>query len=209
MTIPTPTTTAAGPATRHQQAVMIWLAVFPTLTVLNLALGDWLHTVSPVLRTFVLATIAVPIISYGLMPQLHRLRRLILISYPTTTFGVPRQHRSWRIALPTIANPALTHLIRRAPGPPAQPPTATIHAERHRSRGGVQDRFGPNQALMRPHARTHLRSSTPLPTTARDMVTLMVLSLSDVLEGAPTTVLGERDRGDDPQAMPDPRVVAS
>jgi hypothetical protein len=42
---------------------MIWLAVFPTLTVLILALGDWLRTLTPVLRTFVLATIAVPIVS--------------------------------------------------------------------------------------------------------------------------------------------------
>jgi antibiotic biosynthesis monooxygenase (ABM) superfamily enzyme len=53
---------------------MIWLAVFPTLTVLNLALGDWLKTLPPLLRTFVLATVAVPIVIYGLMPQLHRLR---------------------------------------------------------------------------------------------------------------------------------------
>ncbi|MEU4295552.1 hypothetical protein AB0E63_45660 [Kribbella sp. NPDC026596] len=29
---------------------MIWLAIFPTLTVLNLALGDWLSTMTPVLR---------------------------------------------------------------------------------------------------------------------------------------------------------------
>jgi antibiotic biosynthesis monooxygenase (ABM) superfamily enzyme len=58
---------------------MIWLAVFPTLTTLNLALGDWLHTLTPVVRTFVLATIAVPIVIYGLMPQLHRLRRHLLI----------------------------------------------------------------------------------------------------------------------------------
>jgi hypothetical protein len=29
---------------------------------------------SPVLRTFVLATIAVPIVIYGLMPQLHKVR---------------------------------------------------------------------------------------------------------------------------------------
>jgi hypothetical protein len=29
---------------------------------------------SPVLRTFVLATIAVPIVIYGLMPHLHRAR---------------------------------------------------------------------------------------------------------------------------------------
>ena len=68
----------AGPPTKHQLAVMIWLAVFPTLTVLNLALGDWLHTLSPVLRTLVLATIAVPIVIYVLMPQLHRLRGRLL-----------------------------------------------------------------------------------------------------------------------------------
>ena len=70
--------TGAGPPTRHQLALMIWLAVFPTLTVLNLALGDWLRTLTPVVRTFVLATIAVPIVIYGLMPQLHRLRGRLL-----------------------------------------------------------------------------------------------------------------------------------
>ena len=66
------------PPTKHQLALMIWLAVFPTLTILNLALGDWLHTLHPVVRTFVLATIAVPIVIYGLMPHLHRLRRVLL-----------------------------------------------------------------------------------------------------------------------------------
>jgi antibiotic biosynthesis monooxygenase (ABM) superfamily enzyme len=65
---------AVSPPTKHQLALMIWLAVFPTLTALNLVLGDWLTTMSPVLRTFVLATIAVPVVIYGLMPQLHRLR---------------------------------------------------------------------------------------------------------------------------------------
>jgi antibiotic biosynthesis monooxygenase (ABM) superfamily enzyme len=67
-----------GPPTKHQLAAMIWVAVFPTLTVLNLALGDWLRTLSPVVRTFVLATVAVPIVIYGLMPQLHRLRVRLL-----------------------------------------------------------------------------------------------------------------------------------
>ncbi|QNE16939.1 hypothetical protein F1D05_02250 [Kribbella qitaiheensis] len=67
-----------APPTKHQLALMIWLAVFPTLTVLNLALGGWLGTLTPVVRTFVLATIAVPIVIYGLMPQLHRLRRRLL-----------------------------------------------------------------------------------------------------------------------------------
>ena len=75
---PQPTRAQVGPPTKHQLAVMIWLAVFPTLTVLNLALGDWLGRLSPVVRTFVLATVAVPIVIYGLMPQLHRLRVRLL-----------------------------------------------------------------------------------------------------------------------------------
>lgn len=67
------------PPSKHQLALMIWLCVFPTLTVINLAFGDRLRTMSPVLRTFVLATIAVPIVIYGLMPHLHRLRVRLLI----------------------------------------------------------------------------------------------------------------------------------
>ena len=67
-----------APPTKHQLALMIWVAVFPTLTILNLLLGGWLGTLSPVLRTFVLATIAVPIVIYGLMPQLHRLRTMLV-----------------------------------------------------------------------------------------------------------------------------------
>jgi antibiotic biosynthesis monooxygenase (ABM) superfamily enzyme len=68
----------APPPSRHQLALMIWLCVFPTLTVLNLALGDWLATMTPVVRTFVLATVAVPIVIYALMPQLHRARVRLL-----------------------------------------------------------------------------------------------------------------------------------
>jgi antibiotic biosynthesis monooxygenase (ABM) superfamily enzyme len=75
---PIPLPGVSGPPTKHQLALMIWLAVFPTLTVINLALGDWLSTLTPVVRTFVLATIAVPIVIYGLMPQLHRLRGRLL-----------------------------------------------------------------------------------------------------------------------------------
>jgi antibiotic biosynthesis monooxygenase (ABM) superfamily enzyme len=75
---PSSPSVTAAPPTKHQLALMIWLAVFPTLTVLNLALGDWLRTMAPVLRTFVLATVAVPIVIYGLMPQLHRIRGRLL-----------------------------------------------------------------------------------------------------------------------------------
>lgn len=72
------------PPSKHQLALMIWLCVFPTLTAINLALGDWLRTMSPVLRTFVLATIAVPIVIYGLMPYLHRLRLRLLTAGSTS-----------------------------------------------------------------------------------------------------------------------------
>ena len=70
----TATPQRVGPPSKHTLALMIWLCVFPTLTIINLTLGDWLRPMSPVLRTFVLATIAVPIVIYGLMPQLHKVR---------------------------------------------------------------------------------------------------------------------------------------
>jgi len=66
------------PPTKHQLALMIWVAVFPTLTLLNLALGGVLAGAPSPLRTFVLATVAVPIVIYGLMPVLHRLRAKIV-----------------------------------------------------------------------------------------------------------------------------------
>ena len=64
----------APPPTKHQLALMIWLCVFPTLLVLNVALGDWLRALPMLPRTFILATIAVPIVIYGLMPPLHKVR---------------------------------------------------------------------------------------------------------------------------------------
>ncbi len=66
------------PPSKHQLALMIWLAVFPTLVVLNLTIGRVLGDLAVVPRTFVLATVAVPIVIYGLMPHLHRLRGRIV-----------------------------------------------------------------------------------------------------------------------------------
>ena len=67
------------PPSKHQLALMIWLAVLPTLTALNVAMSTLLEDVPIVLRTFVLATVAVPIVMYGLMPRLHRLRVRLLV----------------------------------------------------------------------------------------------------------------------------------
>jgi len=84
MTTPNHDRPRVSPPSKHQLALMIWLCVFPTLTLINLAFGDWLGTMSPVLRTFVLATIAVPIVIYGLMPYLHRLRVRLLAAGETS-----------------------------------------------------------------------------------------------------------------------------
>jgi antibiotic biosynthesis monooxygenase (ABM) superfamily enzyme len=70
--------TRSGPPTKHQLALMIWIAVFPTLTVLNLTIGPLLANQHPVVRTFILVSIAVPVVIYGLMPHLHRLRLRLL-----------------------------------------------------------------------------------------------------------------------------------
>ena len=80
MTDARPATPAARvpPPSTHQLALMIWLAVFPTLTLLNLVLGAWLRTLPTVPRTFVLASVAVPIVIYGVMPHLHRARGRLL-----------------------------------------------------------------------------------------------------------------------------------
>lgn len=62
------------PPTRLQLAVMVWVSVVPTLMLANLFLGELLSTLQPALRTAVLATVAVPVVIYVVMPQLERLR---------------------------------------------------------------------------------------------------------------------------------------
>jgi antibiotic biosynthesis monooxygenase (ABM) superfamily enzyme len=69
----TTTTTTTAPVSPHRQALTVWLAVLPTLTVLQLVLGDLLAEVHPYLRPPIMATLAVPIVVYGVMPRLARL----------------------------------------------------------------------------------------------------------------------------------------
>ena len=74
----TPPRSSVPPPTKHQLALMIWIAVFPTLSILNLTLSSALEDLPVIVRTLVLATLAVPIVIYGLMPQLHRARIRIM-----------------------------------------------------------------------------------------------------------------------------------
>jgi antibiotic biosynthesis monooxygenase (ABM) superfamily enzyme len=46
--------------------------------VLNLSIGEHLKSRPTVLRTLIQVTIAVPIVTFGLMPQLHKVRARLL-----------------------------------------------------------------------------------------------------------------------------------
>ena len=58
--------------TTHQQAVLVWTAVLPTLTTLQLVLGRALAHLPEIVRPVVVATLAVPIVVYVLVPRLQR-----------------------------------------------------------------------------------------------------------------------------------------
>lgn len=66
------------PPNKHELALMIWIAVVPILTALNLILQGTLDDLPIVIRTLILVTIAVPIVIYVAVPILHRLRNRLI-----------------------------------------------------------------------------------------------------------------------------------
>ncbi|MBH1934208.1 hypothetical protein I5Q34_07835 [Streptomyces sp. AV19] len=68
----------AGPPPRHHMALMIWVAVFPTLTVLELLFHRWLEHLPLVAQTLVLSALVVLTVVYVLMPRLQRVRVRLL-----------------------------------------------------------------------------------------------------------------------------------
>ena len=77
------------PPSKHQLAAMIWIAVVPVLTALNLLLGPTIAELPVVIRTLVLVTVAVPIVIYGAMPRLHRIRARFLTARAAATPCTP------------------------------------------------------------------------------------------------------------------------
>ncbi len=57
----------------HKQALVAWLAIYPLITLLYALLGNFLADVAAPLKTMVLTLIAVPLMSYGMLPLLNRL----------------------------------------------------------------------------------------------------------------------------------------
>jgi antibiotic biosynthesis monooxygenase (ABM) superfamily enzyme len=62
----------AGPPPRHRFALLVWIAIYPTITLL-LELGGPLMADWPLpLRTLALTAIAVPLMVFVLLPTLQR-----------------------------------------------------------------------------------------------------------------------------------------
>ena len=56
----------------HVTALIVWLTIFPLVVIFSTLLGPMTTDWHPVLRTFVLTLIVVPIAAYWLMPQMFR-----------------------------------------------------------------------------------------------------------------------------------------
>ncbi|WP_027003995.1 hypothetical protein [Hugenholtzia roseola] len=58
---------------KHKTALLIWIAVYPSITVLSWLLEDILVLLPIYLRTLLLTLILVPLVVYLLLPLLTRL----------------------------------------------------------------------------------------------------------------------------------------
>jgi len=58
---------------RWKTAVLIWLAIYPSITLLMLLFGDLLAQLPMPLRTLVLTVVLVPLMVFVLLPRLQKL----------------------------------------------------------------------------------------------------------------------------------------
>ncbi len=57
---------------QHKRAFLIWLAIYPLITILFWLFGDYLTRYPLTVRTFVLTAIAVPIVFYLILPLYNK-----------------------------------------------------------------------------------------------------------------------------------------
>ena len=60
------------PPAKWKTAVLIWLAIYPSINLLFFFMGDFLVTLHPLLRTLVLTGILVPLMVFVLLPFLQK-----------------------------------------------------------------------------------------------------------------------------------------
>jgi antibiotic biosynthesis monooxygenase (ABM) superfamily enzyme len=58
---------------KHKRAFLIWLAIYPLITILFLLMGDFLVQFPVPVRTLILTLIAVPMVVYIILPIYSKL----------------------------------------------------------------------------------------------------------------------------------------
>jgi hypothetical protein len=69
---------AAAPP-RWKTALVVWIAIYPSITLLTWFAGPWLVQLPLLVRTFVLTATLVPLLVFVLLPLLHRALRWWLV----------------------------------------------------------------------------------------------------------------------------------
>lgn len=65
--------TAQKPPKKWKMAIVVWTAIYPTITILLATLGDYFAQIEPLpLRTAAITAIAVPLMVYSILPLLQK-----------------------------------------------------------------------------------------------------------------------------------------
>jgi antibiotic biosynthesis monooxygenase (ABM) superfamily enzyme len=56
------------PPNKFKMALLVWCAIYPTVTLIFFILGDFLATLHPLLRTLVVTVILVPLMVFVFLP---------------------------------------------------------------------------------------------------------------------------------------------
>ncbi|MGL5860690.1 MAG: hypothetical protein ACRCY9_05480 [Phycicoccus sp.] len=66
---------SAAPPSAHRRALIVWVAVYPTITLVLALLGPLVHHWPLPLQTLLVTAVVVPPVTYVLIPALTRLER--------------------------------------------------------------------------------------------------------------------------------------
>jgi antibiotic biosynthesis monooxygenase (ABM) superfamily enzyme len=57
---------------KWKMVILVWVAIYPTITILYMAFGDWFAQIKPLpLQTLVTTSIVVPLMVFVIMPLLE------------------------------------------------------------------------------------------------------------------------------------------
>jgi antibiotic biosynthesis monooxygenase (ABM) superfamily enzyme len=57
---------------KFKMALLVWCAIYPTVTAIFFVLGDFLATIHPMLRTLVVTVILVPLMVFVYLPSINK-----------------------------------------------------------------------------------------------------------------------------------------